>query len=422
MATRYWEPKAIAVAQVDTGSIDTFDAASTYTVTIGGVAISEAGDTDVATTATNLRASLNAATHPYFAAITWSGATGDIIGTADVAGAPFIAALTVAGGTGTVTDFAATTANASKHDVGDATNWSGETLPTTGDDIVIGEGNVSLLYRLEAITVADTLTIMQSFTGNVGLERSGFATSEDGETRETDLPEYRTDYFRCDLDEIVHGRDDGLGVTGLGSQRTKIHNDKAGASLLRVENTADATAGAKPALRYKADNAGADIEIVSAPGGLAIAADVPGETSTVGDVTILDSTSGSKVVTGPGVTLSNWKQQGGINTLDAGADIVTGVECLGGTLTIIGRDYTIPTLDVTGGEVDDQHVDTTGVEWTTVNVSEGGRLVLTNVEEGRTATNFNIQEGGTVEADWDTLTITNFNKPTGLVSIVVSEV
>src|SRR3990167_1389847 len=52
---------------------------NTFTVTIGGVVISVVGDTDVATTATALRAALNASTHPYFAAITWSGTAGDII-------------------------------------------------------------------------------------------------------------------------------------------------------------------------------------------------------------------------------------------------------------------------------------------------------------------------------------------------------
>ena len=98
MATKYWLGVADAVAQVGTASIDSVDgtpANNTFTVTIGGVAISAVGDTDVATTATALRASLNASTHPYFAAITWSGGTGDIIGTADTAGAPFVAALTV---------------------------------------------------------------------------------------------------------------------------------------------------------------------------------------------------------------------------------------------------------------------------------------------------------------------------------------
>ena len=73
MATLYWRGDATAVAQVHTASIDSVDgtpANNTFTVTIGGVAIDAVGDTDVATTATNLRASLNASTHPYFAAIT----------------------------------------------------------------------------------------------------------------------------------------------------------------------------------------------------------------------------------------------------------------------------------------------------------------------------------------------------------------
>ena len=84
MAQVNWRGGTTAVAQVDTASIDSVDgtpANNTFFVTIGGVVISAVGDTDVATSATNLRASLNASVHPFFAAITWSGSTGDIIGT-----------------------------------------------------------------------------------------------------------------------------------------------------------------------------------------------------------------------------------------------------------------------------------------------------------------------------------------------------
>src|SRR5688572_27600083 len=101
------------VAAVKTGTLDTYDAASTYTVTIGGKSISTVGTGGTtSTTATALRALLNAATAPpEFLAITWSGATNAIIGTSDTAGVDFVAVLSVSGGTGTVTDFSVTTAN-----------------------------------------------------------------------------------------------------------------------------------------------------------------------------------------------------------------------------------------------------------------------------------------------------------------------
>jgi len=75
MATIRWISGTIAVAQLETGSIDSVDATpanNTFTVTIGGVAISQVGDTDVATTAAALVVLLNASTQAYFAAITWA--------------------------------------------------------------------------------------------------------------------------------------------------------------------------------------------------------------------------------------------------------------------------------------------------------------------------------------------------------------
>jgi hypothetical protein len=178
MATLYWRGDATAVAGVETGSVDTVSGTpsdSTYTVTIGGVAIDEVGDTDVATTATNLRATLNASTHPYFAAITWSGSAGDIIGTADTAGVPFIAALTVAGGTGTVTDFVETTASAGPSDWSTGENWVNAatgatgTIPASADDVVIENSTNSIVYGLDQNAVAlDSLEIRLSFTGKIG--------------------------------------------------------------------------------------------------------------------------------------------------------------------------------------------------------------------------------------------------------------
>ena len=77
MSAIYFLGTATAVAQVHTGSIDSLDATpanNTFTVTIGGVAISQVGVTDVATTAAALVVLLNASTHPYFAAKSWISA------------------------------------------------------------------------------------------------------------------------------------------------------------------------------------------------------------------------------------------------------------------------------------------------------------------------------------------------------------
>ena len=207
MATIKWKGGVEAVAQVQTGSIDSYDAASTYTVTMGDYAISVAGTTDTAGTAAALVSALNASTNPYFAAITWSVPTGgDVTATADTAGAPFVAVLSVASGTGTITDFATDTACTGPHHADALENWSGGALPTASDDVVIDAGP-SILYGLDAIdtTALGRAEVRQSYTGLIGLESSAFATSLDGATTDSSLPEYRPAYLELTADEIVIG-------------------------------------------------------------------------------------------------------------------------------------------------------------------------------------------------------------------------
>src|SRR3990172_4453638 len=105
MANKYWIGAAAAVAQVSTGTIGVYDAATTYRITINGVSVSSIGAGSANAVATALRLAANNSTHPYFASITWSGATNAVIGTSDIAGTPFTASLTATGGTGTVVDF-----------------------------------------------------------------------------------------------------------------------------------------------------------------------------------------------------------------------------------------------------------------------------------------------------------------------------
>lgn len=90
MATKRWRGTATAVKQVSTTTITVFDAATTYTVTIGGVAVNQVGTTDANTTATNLKNALAASTHPYFTAIVWTSATNVVTATAVTAGVPFV--------------------------------------------------------------------------------------------------------------------------------------------------------------------------------------------------------------------------------------------------------------------------------------------------------------------------------------------
>ena len=399
MAIIKWQGGTEAIAQVDDSTVDTFDVTSTYTVTIGDYNVSVLGDTDTATTAANLVTALLASTHPYFAAVTWSVPSGSTVrGTADIAGAPFSATLSVSGGTGAVTDFSTTTACTGPHHADAVDNWAGGALPTGSDDIVIDAGG-SILYGLTAIsaTALGRATVRQSYTGLIGLEASAFATSLDGATTDSSAPEYRATYLELTADEIVIGEHSGPG-TPSGSARVCIEQKKAGTSVLDVQNTASTALNARPAVRYLASHASADIIITAAPAGVGVAVE-PAETATIGDVIVSDDTTGSAVYVGAGTTLTTYLQHGGLNMLAAAAT-VTSVTVRGGELTIYGYDYLITTLTVYDGEVTDGHVNTAAAEWTTIN-TYGGTLSMPNAS-ARVYTTLNLY-GGRVEADWSAL-------------------
>lgn len=404
MATLYWQGQAPAVAQVATGSIDSVDgtpANNTFTVTIGGVAISKVGDTDVATTAAALVALLNASTHPYFAAITWTNpSSGSIVGTADTAGVPFVAALTETGaGTGAVTDFAGTTASAGPNHWDTATNWSTGAVPVASDTVIIAEGpNICYGLAQSAVDLA-SLTILQTYTGKIGLRRDAFATSADGDTVSTAAPEYRGHYLDIESTLVAIGAHDGPGRPN-GSGRIKLDLG-VHATTVDVYGTARTQADAGLAcVRLLVANSSSAVHVRKAPGGVGIAADEPGETSSLSLVSVSDTSSESVVRTGDGTTIVTWTQQGGQNTLRAAAT-VTAITSYGGTLTTEGT-WATTTLTVDGGTVYHNATGTT----TTVNATTG-TLDLMQTRKARTLTTVNLDAGATIRYDSGVVTLTN---------------
>jgi len=408
VATRYWLGQAAVVAQVQTGSIDTLDgtpANNTFTVTIGGVAVSAVGATNPTTTATNLRASLNASTHPYFAAITWSGSGGNIVGTADTSGVPFVAALTVSGaGTGTVTDFAMTTANSGPNDWSVAANWSAATVPVSADDVIIKDNAVNICWGFAQSAVELTsLRIDKSYTGMIGLRRDHFATSADAETLNVDYVEYRPTYLSIASTTVALGANLAPG-TPTGSQRMKIDLGSAVAATVDIFDTAQASAEAgMPAIRLKAANASTDIFVRFAPGGVGVAVDVPGETSTVRKVSVSDTSTASRVFLGAGTTITTWDQSGGDNILQA-AGTVTTITVSGGILLNEGA-AAVTTANVYGGNFVSNSTGTI-----TTLVLNGGNVDFQKSNRARTVTTCNLTRGE-LKANGTNLTITNLNDP-----------
>ena len=233
------------VAQVSAGSIDTYDAATTYAVKIGGNVLSVIGAGSTGATAAALRALLQASEIAEFAEETWSGSGDDIIGTGNVAGVSFIAQLTATGGTGTVTDFADTTP-CEGPEVVCANNFINaltgvRALPVDGDTLYLHNSDRPLKYKLDALAGV-TLAARHfrgSYTGEVALP----VYNETGE-----YFEYRPRHFQCGVDEdfIGQGSGDGSGLLLLdydGSDAAIIvaqmasSNDPGGLAALQIRNT-----------------------------------------------------------------------------------------------------------------------------------------------------------------------------------------
>ncbi len=392
MATIYWTGAATAVAQVDTGSIDTVDATpanNTFVVTIGDQTVSAVGNTDVATTATDLRTALNASTHPYFSAITWSGTGGSIIGTADTAGVPFSAALTVTGaGTGTVTDFASTTANAGPASLKSAANYSGGVLPGASDDFIIRGVATNICYDLDAIASAASVTIEQSFTGLLGLREDAFATTADGATVVTTAREYRPAYLVGNFSQVTIGSHTGIGSPS-GSGRVKVHTTTTSGQVDVQDSATSSNETFVPPVRLLGSNSGLAVNVRDALVGIAV--DRPGETATVGDISVTGS--GADLTIGSGVTFTSLSQSAGEVSIQGAAATVTSIDITGGTLTVEG-DFTVTTLNVDGGTVSDNHLKTSGNAITTANVRDGA-LNLQGSDIARTIATL-VHTGGEV--------------------------
>ena len=369
MANKYWVGGAEAVKQVTTAQVTADDAATTYKVTIGGVTVSTAGSgTGVNDTATAIKNSLEASTHPYFTNIDWTVATDTITGTAGTAGVPFTFTTSVTGGTGTFGAASTTTSNAGPNVWGTADNWSDGSAPGASDNVVIDRGP-AILWDLDQSSITlGTLEVKQTFTGWIGLHPENFVTSANGQTTDTSVDDYRDDYLHIKMSTLKIGEHSGPGSPG-GCRRLKIDLDSTAATVTVFNSASSSQDSHRPAIRLKANSASTNIHVRRAPGGLGIASDKPQETSTVGTVSIGEESSATSVYISSGVTITTFQQYAGENILNMAATITT-VDVFGGTLTVEGSQL-ITTANVNGGTVYLNNTDGSGDSVTTLNLNAG---------------------------------------------------
>ena len=416
MASLRWTGKAIAVAQVATGTIDSLDATpanNTYTVTIGGVAISQVGTVDVTTTATALRVLLNASSHPYFAAITWSGIVGNIIGTADSAGVPFVgAALTETGaGSGAVTDFAATVSNSGPNVLA-AANFDTGLLPDNSDTVVFENSSTDVFWNLDALTAITGLKIkiFKTFTGKIGLNKRVFQTTGAGAVSSL-VEEYREDELTIDGCTLLNLPEHFGTTTPAGSNRL-LFNLKATQATILIEDTSSSAAELNEPVRIRGTHT--DNALYVNGGTVGFCTNDPFD---AGALATLFSSERAKVIVNPGVTALTTATCDGSSTLYLQCAATT-VNINDGFLVTQGTGA-ITTLNVNGGT---SKLKSSGTI-TTLNLN-GGNVDMSEDNRAKTITTLNSASSKGVSAsimyDPNVITITNKLNPSRACNITVS--
>lgn len=366
MSTRYWLGKAPAVAQVSTVQVTAYDAATTYTLTVGGVEVSAIGNTDVDTIASDLATAWNDSTHAYFTGVTASTVTDTIHLTADTAGVPFVTVSSVTGGTGTIGAVATGTANSGPNDWSTAANWSAATVPVSSDTVVLADSGVSILWGLDqsAVTLAE-LRILQSFSpGLIGLPSDAFTFNATGaSTSSTDtVDEYRDHYLKIGATLFNCGVPGG-GTGELGSGRIKIDFGSVQTTATVFNTGATPQDTGRESMRLLGTHASNTLFV--SRGLVGTATENASEVSTWSDVNTADNAGGTLTLNlGAGCTLTDINCGGGVITnrganvtgfigsgglyLPLGSATHTTIQLLATARCVYHTDGLLGTLDLTG--------------------------------------------------------------------------
>lgn len=306
MATVYWEPKAAAVAQVDTLQVTgTWLAAETITLTINSkaVVITIGSLVTVSQVATTIQEAWENSTFTdTTAAVTpEDGGQGitehseitatvasDTVTLTGPAGIPFTLSVAESSASGGITHTAGVTAATSPNHYDEDENWSTGGVPSAADDVFIGNSDVSILYGLDASSVALTsFTVQQDFTGTIGLPR--VTSGGYSEYRETDASG-NVGYLQIQSTDVRIGAGNGTG-----SGRIKINTGSTAAATIKVQNTGASIESALPALQLLSAHASSTLRITDGDVGVAVG---PGETSTINNLNV----AGGRLICGLGVS------------------------------------------------------------------------------------------------------------------------
>jgi hypothetical protein len=376
MVTVFWNPNAAAIAQVDTLTVAGVPAAgNTISATINTKSVTYTligGDTTV-TAAAGLQALLNSKSTvpPEFNEITWTVSSNVITATAVTPGTPFTLTASATGGGATITR-ASVTANVSPSDVNNASNWlrSGSaSLPQNGDDVVVANSSVSLLWNLSSLAAVqfNSYTRWQSFTGTIGLpllNANGYI-------------EYRPTDFQFTTSGVGSPKVI-LGAGNIGSGPTRERY-----SLGANQYTFTVLGAGSPADTYSvhlvATNASNVLTVLNCSVGVAMQT---GQTSSLASATV---DGGGSLNLGSGVTFSGTLTLQGSSACNTYCSPATSIILQNGSsLTVLQDGLTFPSITAQNGS---------SISW----------------QAGGTITSLNLKSSSTFDKSDDlrTLTITN---------------
>lgn len=345
MATRTFYGHAIAVKQISTLTIGgTWATSDTVTLTVNGktLVLTVGTDTTTAQIATAVQEMWEGDTqtgtgdHTYsgdktlageFSRITATVASSVVTFTADDFGVPFTLATTKSSTSGTVTDATPTAATGPSF-FSDADNWSGDTVPVDGDDIVFDTGDVDLKYDLNTGIQPASVTIKPSYTGNIGLSK----TNADDATLPYD--EYREDY-------LTFANDAGTTTTTIdieatGSGRIKIDVADCATVTWNIRGSGSRAESTVPSILCAGTHSGQVFNVLKGDVGVAFFEGESGHIATL-RVGYLDSETGDVLLEiGGGCDLTDAaiEIEGGTTTIDSTTSSGT-ITQSAGVLTIL---------------------------------------------------------------------------------------
>jgi hypothetical protein len=368
-----------SVAQVWKGTIGTTTNDHTYTVTItddnGDTAaitytVVNPPDTTTTLVATGFITAWNASLNPLVSKFTASQSSGQVILTADTAGRPFAFSTS---GTGTWSGTGNTTNAVSNNDYGQATNWSTDAVPTTSDDVVLGDGTVAVKYGLNQSSVTiDEFNVSSGWTGDIG-------RWEDGKLH----------YLRIDPDSFNYNGRSQFAAFDLGSANI--------AATIQGSGTPSTTGGNSVYIK------GSNLTTLTVNSGNVGVANADNDTATVATIRVnqLVGVTAPTVVVGAGTTLT---------TLSASAGSIT--QKCASTTTTIGADATLTTQGT--GAIATVNCYGTGYFNSTGTITDlyaYGTVDFSQSTASRTVTNLRPQPGCTIILAAG-VTVTNIIQPT----------